>query len=127
MLAVAAMIPPAQPFWSLLPVATLVQFPWRLLLITALTLPLAGAAVAADLESRFTDRSEALRAVIPLLIVVVCLSYVYVQAQPTPIVNAQVSPRAIVDFELKNGYAGATSYAAFTPTTSPMVPQYLQG
>lgn len=116
----------AAPLWDAFPMAALVQFPWRLLAISALTLAaLAGAAIA-GLEARFTEPTAALRAATPLLFGVVVVSYPLLRAEPTPIKAENVTPVAVVNFELAS-YTATTIWAEYTPKTSPMVAQYQAG
>jgi hypothetical protein len=68
-LAILLMSPLAEPIWQILPIASLVQFPWRLLAMTAFTMSIVAGALVAGLEAsdilrerrtRDEDQDEAL-------------------------------------------------------------------
>ncbi|MFN8533569.1 MAG: hypothetical protein U0556_08490 [Dehalococcoidia bacterium] len=120
------MTPVAAPIWSVVPGATLVQFPWRLLSVCAVTLAALAAAAVAALETRFFEPAAALRAATPFVFAAVVGSWAFLRVEPTPIQAANVSPLAIVEFELKS-YTATTIWADELPTTSPMVEQYRRG
>jgi len=118
---VLAMLPIAAPLWE--PFATIiafVQFPWRLLIVTAFALAfLSGAALHA-----FSEETRVAMWAIVLLIVVV--SYPYTQPQHT---EAVFSLPAQMEFELKEGeLLGDTVWmTGDRPKDSPLVEQYLNG
>ncbi len=106
----------SQPLWDLLrPVMAFIQFPWRLLVITGLSLAfLSGVAAAA--WPRLTPA---------LLLLLLLASYAYTQPQYTP---AEVSLKNMVDFQLRTGeLLGDTVWVKERPKTSPLVAQYLAG
>lgn len=113
----------AEPIWRSLPLLQLVQFPWRLLALAAVTLAiLAGAAVAflPDKDAR------ASAGVIGLLLVVASLSYTVPQF--TPITPEDESALAIIRFETEYpDMVGMTAWTSALPSDSPLVAQYREG
>jgi hypothetical protein len=116
------MLPISAPLWE--PFATIiafVQFPWRLLIVTAFALAfLSGAALHAFAEN---DTRAALFALVLLLL---GASYPYTQPQHT---EAVFNLQAQMEFELKEGeLLGDTIWlAGERPKDSPLVEQYLNG
>lgn len=129
-LALFLLSPPALVIWHALPLGSVVQFPWRLLGIVALTTAVLGGAALPALADRLTpawgalNRRPALGA--PLLLLVIVASQTFAVPQATPVTAADVAPRAVVDFELRwENRTGATAFVSEIPTTSPLVEQYL--
>jgi len=121
---IAAMTPLAGPLWSALPLAALIQFPWRLLSMVAFTLSfLAGTAV---LDKENEGWSPALAV---LLLVVILASYDYSTSQHTEVSPRAEEPVAIIDFETFHppDRVGMTIWTKKQPQDSPLVPQYLAG
>ena len=117
------MLPLAAPFWELLPIASLVQFPWRLLALTAVALAvLSGLAILAPT----TDK---LNAQVPILALVAILgSFAYTLPQYTPTPEYAEEPRLSIEFELNyTDMRGMTAWTEEMPGTSPLVEQYLAG
>lgn len=113
----------AEPVWRMVPLAQLVQFPWRLLAPTAVTLAaLAGAAVTAwPGDGRWTT------AVIAALLLMTA-SLPYVVPQFTPITAADESALAIVQFETEHpDMVGMTAWTQEMPTDSPMLASLREG
>lgn len=106
----------SQSLWDLFrPVVAFIQFPWRLLVITGLSLAfLAGVLVAARRE------------LAPILIVLLILaSYTYTAPQYT---DGDVSLKKMIEFELRtHELLGDTIWVKERPQTSPLVAQYLDG
>lgn len=123
---IAAMTPLAGPLWSALPLAGLIQFPWRLLSIVAFILSfLAGTAVLAlDEESEGWHPALAV-----LLLVVILAGYDYSTPQHTKVSPRAEEPVAIIDFETFHppDRVGMTIWTQEQPQDSPLVPQYLAG
>ncbi len=123
---IAAMMPLAGPLWSALPLAALIQFPWRLLSIVAFTLSfLAGTAVLAlDEENEGWHPALAL-----LLLLVILASYDYSTPQHTEVSPRAEEPVAIIDFETFHppDRVGMTIWTQEQPQDSPLVPHYLAG
>ncbi len=116
------MTPAAIPLWQLVPIGGLVQFPWRMLALTALTTAsLAGAAAAGEEKGRLSSLACA------LALVVVLASFPYTQPQFTPITPRDESVLAIVDFERAYpDMVGSTAWAE-QPHDSPLLAQYESG
>lgn len=117
------MTPAARPLWQLVPLGGLVQFPWRMLALTALTTAiLAGAAVADGGEG---GRRAAWAWALALWIVLA--SFPYNRPELTPITPRDESPLAVLDFERKHpDMIGSTAWAQ-PPQDSPLVAQYESG
>ena len=139
-LVVFAMVSASQPLWDLFrPVVAFVQFPWRLLALTSLSLALAGGALATAVASR-VDAGTALSSRLspalvqtawqgnaaPLLLLLALLAgYTYVAPQYT---DSDVSLAKMIQFQLDTKeLLGDTTWVTERPATSPMVPAYLAG
>ncbi|MFQ6001731.1 MAG: hypothetical protein ACE5LG_08695, partial [Anaerolineae bacterium] len=112
------------PLWGALPLAALIQFPWRLLSIVAFILSfLAGTAVL-DRENEGWHPALAV-----LLLVVILGSYNYSTPQHTEASPRAEEPVAIIDFEIFHppDRVGMTIWTQEQPQDSPLVPQYLTG
>jgi hypothetical protein len=106
----------SQPLWDLLkPVVAFIQFPWRLLVLTAVSLSfLAGVVVM--------RRHRAAPLVVLLLILA---SYNYTTPRYT---GADVSLANMIAFQMRTGeLLGDTIWVSQRPQTSPLVSQYLAG
>jgi hypothetical protein len=110
------MLGASQPLWDLLkPVVAFIQFPWRLLVLTAVSLSfLAGVVVAWR------------RAAAPLVVVLVILaSFSYATPRFT---DADISLAKMMAFQVRTGeMLGDTIWVSQKPQTSPLAPQYLAG
>jgi hypothetical protein len=117
------MMPVAAPLWELLPIASLVQFPWRLLALTAVTLAvLSGFAIRAPGIDRLNAQ------VLILALVAILGSFAYTLPQYTPIPEYAEEPRLSIEFELNyTDMRGMTAWTEEMPETSPLVDQYLSG
>jgi len=114
LLAMFAMTELSLPLWDLFkPVVAFIQFPWRLLVITAVSLSFLSGVVAAGR-----------RWLAPVLITSIILaSYPYTMPQYT---DAEVSLKKMIEFQLRTGeLLGDTVWVKERPKTSPLVPQYL--
>jgi hypothetical protein len=113
---VLLMLGVSQPLWDLLkPVVAFVQFPWRLLVLTAVSLSfLSGVVVVWR------------RAAAPLLLLLVILaSFGYATPRYT---DAEISLAKMMAFQVRTGeMLGDTIWVSQKPLTSPLVPQYLAG
>jgi hypothetical protein len=135
LLLVLFMSPLSAPLWELLPIAALVQFPWRLLALTAVTLAvLSGFAVPgassvpsqARLESMPWNGAGGL--VLVLALVPILASYPYTLPQYTPVPDSAEGPLLSIEFELEyTDMRGMTAWTQEMPQTSPLVDQYLAG
>ena len=121
---IAAITPLASPLWSALPLAALIQFPWRLLSIVAFVLSfLAGTAVL-DKENEGWHPALAV-----LLLIVILASYDYSTPQHTEVSPRAEEPVAVIDFETFHppDRVAMTIWTQEQPQDSPLVPQYLAG
>jgi len=117
------MLPISAPLWELLPILSLVQFPWRLLALTAVTMAvLSGLAI----QSPGTDKLNA--QVLILALVAILGSFAYTLPQYTPTPEYAEEPRLSIEFELNyTDMRGMTAWTKEMPETSPLVEQYLSG
>jgi len=117
------MLPISRPLWDAVPVAGLVQFPWRLLGLTAVTMALLAGLAVPRLRSR--------RAAGPLLLLAalaVVASFSYTLPQYTPIAPEDEGPLLVVEFDLKYpDMNGLTAWVKETPIVSPLTVQYQSG
>lgn len=109
--------------WQALPIAALVQFPWRLLALTTISLSvLAGAAC------QVREDGGLKAAVYVLLLVIVFASSGYARPEYTPPPERAETPLGVLDFERAHpDMVGMTAWSQFQPETSPLVEQYLAG
>jgi len=119
------MLPFSAPLWKVIPLAALVQFPWRLLILTAVTLSLLGATLAADGE----EGRPAISPAVVLAVAVAAGSFAYTLPQYTPYSARAEADVAVVEFELvyPPDRTGMMAWTKEQPMTSPLVPQYLAG
>jgi hypothetical protein len=148
---VALMTPLSQPLWQALPLVSLVQFPWRLLLPATLTLSVTAGALVSTTDINLPDTlSRALggeatdagvvagvRGFHPgrgygslawvLCLVAVLAAQSYAVPQYTPLDPRSETEKAIVDFETfyPPDRVGTTAWVQKQPTTSPLVAEYL--
>jgi hypothetical protein len=121
------MLPISAPLWEALPLASLVQFPWRLLALSAVTLALLSG--FAPRPSKAGARITAPHAPILILALVALLgSAAYTVPKYTPIPASAESPLLSIEFELNyTDMRGMTAWTREMPDTSPLVEQYLSG
>lgn len=142
LLVVLLMSPLAEPVWQLIPIATLVQFPWRLLGMTAFTMSVVAGAVAA--RERGEEQADMLsqsagRPIIrtstplpgsPLLLlglVVILGSFPYTLPEYTEIPAWAETPLAVVNWDRASivDRVGMVAATQEQPQTSPLEPLYL--
>jgi hypothetical protein len=125
---VGAMMPGARPIWEVLPLAAFVQFPWRLLGLSALTLSfLSGAAVLGLFGEPLAKRFDTRVAVLALVAILASYNYTSPQyTEPSPRSEEAV---AIIEFEsfYPPDRVGMTVWAMEQPQDTPLVDQYLAG
>jgi hypothetical protein len=137
------MTPAAKPIWDALPLVNLMQFPWRLLALTTVTLALlagAGAswlkdgAVADKFDSTAETESESIRSISPYVfvaaLVIMLASFPYTQPELVPIRPQDESPLNLIEFEAKHpDMRGMTKWSERLPVEadSPLPAQYLAG
>ncbi len=127
---VVTMLPVSVSLWDNLPVASLVQFPWRLLALTSVTMAiLSGFAISVTGNPGADPASEGQwPQILTMALVAVLASFPYTLPEYTPVPANAEGPLASVEFELEySDMVGMTAWAEEMPTTSPLVPQYLAG
>lgn len=114
----------SRPLWDALPLAALVQFPWRLLAFANLFMALLAAAAAAW---AMRDRADRLPILFALALAILLASYPYTRPQHTPVTAAQISPAAIPRYELTYplNVASTAFSQAGPPTSTPKLAAYL--
>ena len=124
---IAAMLPLSLGLWQAIPIAPFVQFPWRLLILTTLSLAILGGAFCAlDRGRQASDSSLGPLALI-FAVMAVLASSTYAVPEYTPPSPRSETPASIMDFELDTGFLGVTAWVEEKPTTSPLVEEYLEG
>jgi hypothetical protein len=122
------MLPMSQPVWSVLPLAELAQFPWRLLVIVAPLLVVLAGTVVTRLAAQ--TQKEALLQTLPLVLLVMLASYPYLQANlrdPEP-TEGPVSLASLFRFQQSaNEMTGVTSWVKAIPTWSPLAETVING
>ena len=128
------MMPVAAPLWELLPLAGLIQFPWRLLALTAVTLAVLSGFAPDRLprwegEAKHPSDGRHLHApTLILALVALAASLPYTQPEFTPTPASAGTPLLSIEFELKyQDMRGMTAWTQEMPPTSPLVDQYLAG
>ena len=138
-----AMTPAAKTIWDALPLVNLMQFPWRLLALTTVTLALLVGAGASWLGDGAKDanpgpeektESESIRSISPYVyavaLVIMLASFSYTQPELVPIRPQDESPLNLVEFEAKHpDMRGMTKWSERLPVEadSPLPAQYLAG
>jgi hypothetical protein len=119
-------LPASALVWEALPLVSLVQFPWRLLAITAVTLAiLSGFALPHPADSG-SKGSRASSLVLALIAVLASAAYTAPQYTPTP--ASAEGPLLSIEFELTyTDMRGMTAWTREMPDTTPLVEQYLAG
>jgi hypothetical protein len=132
----------AEPVWRILPIASLVQFPWRLLGMTAFTMSVvAGSQFAnnklqiANGEAQIADRKSQIenrKSFTPLYLLcltIVLASLPYTLPQYTEIPAWAEIPLAVVNWDRASieDRVGMVSVTEEQPQTSPMEQQFLNG
>jgi hypothetical protein len=121
------MLPTALPAWELLRIASLIQFPWRLLTLTTLGLSVAGGALG--LLSRGGPAGQL--AVATFASATILASYPYLQTPEEvfrPAAEGPVSLAGLMRFEQSSGeLVGLTAWNTEKPVDSPLFYVYLQG
>jgi len=116
------MSPLGEPMWRALPIAALVQFPWRLLIITMLS---ASVVIGGGITALKLDGAPLMM----VTLVAVLGSYQYAQPQYTPIPDWADTPLAVINWDAGSitDRVGMVSVTDEQPTTSPMEAQYRAG
>lgn len=124
---VLSMTPWAAWLWETVSVLAVIQFPWRLMTLTTLTMALLGGLVVVDLVGETADDRSRLAGVLVMALLVVYASYGYARpAALQPIEPWREDGRAVAEFEATYpDMLGYTSQTRERFTTSPMTEQYL--
>jgi hypothetical protein len=123
LLIVFLMLPVSASLWELLPLAALIQFPWRLLALAAVTLTV----LAAHALPKPTGQTLAPQ-VLLLALLALLASFAYTQPQYTPIPESAEGPLLSIEFELEyTDMRGMTAWTQEMPPDSPLVAQYQAG
>ena len=143
---VVLMSPLAAPLWQILPIAALVQFPWRLLAVTAFTLSVVSgslipalAAVSyqrSAISGQLSDTSDSSSSfiihqssILLLVLIIILGSFAYTTPQYTEIPAWAETPLAVINWDRASivDRVGMMSATDEQPQTSPMEAQYLSG
>jgi hypothetical protein len=130
LLAIFAMTAASQPLWDALPLVSMLQFPWRLLAVTVITLALLAGAGVHWLEKRWPATGSPGPFAYGMALALVLASTSYARAELQAIRPQDESPIAVMEFEMAYpDMRGSTSWAQRRPTEgdSPLLPQYLAG
>jgi hypothetical protein len=131
LLFVFLMTPASALLWEAVPLAALIQFPWRLLTLTSVTLAVLSGLATRDPQPIVPGLSGGATHVtyhlIPIL-VVVWASFPYTLPQYTAIPDTAEGPLLTIEFELEyTDMRGMTAWTEEFPTDSPLVEQYQAG
>jgi hypothetical protein len=131
------MLPIAAPLWELLPLAALVQFPWRLLALTTVTLAVLSGLAIHNSQFRISNPRHAMPGaqasrlngqILILALVAVLGSFPYTLPEYTPIPASAEGPLLTIEFERKyDDMVGMTVWTEELPSASPLVEQYHAG
>lgn len=129
--AVFMMLPVSAAVWDVLPLVDLIQFPWRLLSVTAFTLSLLGALGAAVLDrSRGSQYPNGSPFVYVFGLAIIVTSLPFTRPEIIPLRPQDESPLAVLDFEMTYpDMRGMTRWAERPPADadSPLIGAYLAG
>jgi len=120
------MSPLAESVWQVLPIASLVQFPWRLLGMTTFTLSIVAGSQFAVSNSESSPLTPC-PSLYLLCLVVILASYPYTQPQYTDVPDWAETPLAVVNWD-RGSIVDRVGMMAVTdeqPQTSPLESQYL--
>ncbi|HXV42741.1 MAG TPA: hypothetical protein VEC96_06730, partial [Anaerolineae bacterium] len=143
------MSPLAEAIWRVIPIATLVQFPWRLLGMTAFTMSVVAGSLLAETNSQQSTANDQVSTdlQIPtsnqpstiyylpsstlylLCLVVILASFSYTLPQYTEIPVWAETPLAVINWDRASivDRVGMVSATQEQPQTSPLEQQYLNG
>ncbi len=135
LLAIALMLPTSLPVWEALHLASLIQFPFRLLSITSICLSLLAGAVLWVSEQEPADVNPEIAngglhgawLVAPLLALVILGSYAYLNPPFTEPPEGPVSLGGLMRFQQSSGeMVGLTAWVREKPTWGPLADLYVQ-
>lgn len=117
------MLPLSQRVWDAVPAAGLVQFPWRLLGLTSVTMALLAGLALPRLRPQ-----RAAGPVLFLAALAAVASFSYTLPQYTPVTPDDEGPLLVLEFDLKYpDMNGLTAWVQETPIVSPLAEQYQSG
>ena len=136
------MSPLAETIWQIVPIASLVQFPWRLLGMTAFTMSIVAGSLLADNsrpsatnyqlpmtnnESPISQSSSSPSSLYMLCLVIVLASFPYTLPQYTDIPDWAETPLAVINWDRASivDRVGMVSVTEEQPQTSPLEAEYL--
>lgn len=133
LLIILLMSPLAEPVWQILPIAALVQFPWRLLGMTAFTMSIVTGTVVVQTEicqiPIVTRNTQAKRPtpIYLLALVIILASFPYTLPQYTEVPAWSETPLAVVKWDRASivDRVGMVAVTEEQPQTSPMEQEYL--
>jgi hypothetical protein len=124
------MSPAAQLAWTALPIASLVQFPWRLLGLAAISVSVVAGSLLARPDGAAEAQAPALSPEVLILVLVVVLgSFGYTLPHYTPVEPWREQPVAVIRWDSFSPPDRVAIVAAtdVQPTSGPMEAQYLAG
>lgn len=129
------MSPLAEPVWQVIPIAALVQFPWRLLGMAAFTMSVVAGSLLGQTNPTHEPASADPNLPISqsplylLTLVVILASFPYTLPQYTDIPAWAETPLAVVNWDRASivDRVGLMAATQEQPQTSPMEQQYLNG
>jgi hypothetical protein len=125
------MTPASAPVWMAVPIAALIQFPWRFLALTSVTLAILSGLALRDIHDtamRPSKDASPTGLLWVLGLVVVWASFPYTLPQYTTIPDTAEGPLLTIDFELEyTDMRGMTAWTEELPEASPLVEQYQAG
>jgi hypothetical protein len=137
MAAILMMSTAAESIWQVLPIAALVQFPWRLLTVSAFCIAVVSGPLVASVRSielipaalSLRNPDPAAAKIYLLSLVVILASFAFTRPQYTEIPAWAETPLAVINWD-RASIADRVGMVAVTeeqPHTSPMEQQYLAG
>ena len=122
LLAVWLMSPLAERAWEVLPIAALVQFPWRLLIMVMISFSMVIGGLIASLTIDSTRLGF-------LTLITLLGSYAYAQPEYTPIPDWAETPLSVIEWDSfsPQDRVGMVAVTTEQPTSSPMEAQYRAG
>jgi len=128
LLLVALMLPLSAPVWDLLPIASLIQFPWRLLALTTVAMAILAGAAVVQIHGTGQESQPPRGQWVLLVLVVVLASFPYTLPEYTPVPDIAEGPLLVLKFEREYpDMVGMTAWTKELPSDSPLVGQYLAG
>lgn len=119
------MTPLAAPIWDALPALGIIQFPWRLLSLTTLTVAALGGLTVGNLMVREADPRTETGGALVLGLLIIAAGSGYVQAQLEPVEPWREDGRAVFRFEEEHpDMIALTQYVEEPFVRSPMSAEY---